>query len=58
MIYGVLLIAAPFIGALVLAWWLGAYAIVFGFALMIEMQQLVQIDAGELLGQFVPLHRG
>jgi uncharacterized membrane protein HdeD (DUF308 family) len=32
-IYGVLLIAAPFIGALVLIWWLGAYAIVFGFAL-------------------------
>jgi uncharacterized membrane protein HdeD (DUF308 family) len=29
----VLLIAAPFIGALVLTWWLGAYAIVFGFAL-------------------------
>ena len=33
-IYGVLLIAAPFIGALVLTWWLGAYAIVFSFALI------------------------
>jgi uncharacterized membrane protein HdeD (DUF308 family) len=33
-IYGALLIAAPFIGALVLTWWLGAYAIVFGFALI------------------------
>jgi uncharacterized membrane protein HdeD (DUF308 family) len=33
-IYGVSLIAAPFIGALVLTWWLGAYAIVFGFALI------------------------
>jgi uncharacterized membrane protein HdeD (DUF308 family) len=33
-VYGVLLIAAPFIGALVLTWWLGAYAIVFGFALL------------------------
>ncbi len=33
-IYGVLLIGAPFIGALVLTWWLGAYAIVFGFALI------------------------
>ncbi len=32
--YGVLLIAAPFIGALVLTWWLGAYAIVFGSALI------------------------
>jgi uncharacterized membrane protein HdeD (DUF308 family) len=33
-IYGALLIAAPFIGALVLTWWLAAYAIVFGFALI------------------------
>ena len=33
-IYGVLLIAAPFTGAFVLTWWLGAYAIVFGFALI------------------------
>jgi uncharacterized membrane protein HdeD (DUF308 family) len=33
-IYGVLLVGAPFIGALVLTWWLGAYAIVFGFALI------------------------
>src|SRR5712692_10323120 len=33
-IYGVLLIGAPFIGALVLTWWLGAYAMAFGFALI------------------------
>jgi uncharacterized membrane protein HdeD (DUF308 family) len=33
-IYGALLIFAPFAGALVLTWWLGAYAIVFGFALI------------------------
>jgi uncharacterized membrane protein HdeD (DUF308 family) len=33
-IYGVLLIAAPFLGALVLTLWLGAYAIVFGIALI------------------------
>jgi uncharacterized membrane protein HdeD (DUF308 family) len=33
-IYGALLIFAPFTGALVLTWWLGAYAIVFGFALI------------------------
>jgi uncharacterized membrane protein HdeD (DUF308 family) len=33
-IYGALLIVAPFIGAIVLTWWLGAYAIVFGFALI------------------------
>jgi len=30
----VLLIAAPFLGALVLTWWLGAYAIFFGVALI------------------------
>ena len=33
-IYGALLIFAPFAGALVLTWWLGAYALVFGFALI------------------------
>jgi len=30
----VLLVIAPFIGAIVLTWWLGAYAIVFGVALL------------------------
>src|ERR1700732_628646 len=33
--YGALLIIAPLIGALVLTWWLGAYALVFGVALVI-----------------------
>ena len=32
--YGVLLIATPLIGALVLTWWLGAYALAFGVALI------------------------
>lgn len=31
---GILLAAAPLIGAVVLAWWLGAYAIVFGATLL------------------------
>ena len=35
LIWGVLLAAAPFIGAIVLTWWLGAYAIVFGVMLLI-----------------------
>ena len=35
LIYGILLIAAPMVGALVLTWWLGAYALVFGFALLV-----------------------
>jgi uncharacterized membrane protein HdeD (DUF308 family) len=34
-IYGILLIIAPLIGAIVLTWWLGAYALVFGVALLI-----------------------
>ncbi|MGZ3361307.1 MAG: HdeD family acid-resistance protein [Xanthobacteraceae bacterium] len=33
--YGVLLIITPLIGAVVFAWWLGAYALVFGVALVI-----------------------
>jgi uncharacterized membrane protein HdeD (DUF308 family) len=35
LIYGALLIVAPLIGAVVLTWWLGAYAIVFGGALLV-----------------------
>jgi uncharacterized membrane protein HdeD (DUF308 family) len=34
LIWGVLLVAAPIVGAVVLAWWLGIYAIVFGIALL------------------------
>ncbi|MBV9251411.1 MAG: HdeD family acid-resistance protein [Acetobacteraceae bacterium] len=33
-IWGILLILAPMIGAVVLTWWLGAYAIVFGVTLL------------------------
>jgi uncharacterized membrane protein HdeD (DUF308 family) len=33
--YGVLLIITPLIGAVVLTWWLGAYALVFGVALVV-----------------------
>ncbi len=35
LIYGALLVAAPMLGALVLTWWIGAYAIVFGVALLV-----------------------
>jgi uncharacterized membrane protein HdeD (DUF308 family) len=34
-IYGALLVIAPLVGALVLTWWLGVYALIFGIALLI-----------------------
>jgi uncharacterized membrane protein HdeD (DUF308 family) len=34
-VFGVLLAIAPIIGAVVLTWWLGAYALVFGIALLV-----------------------
>jgi uncharacterized membrane protein HdeD (DUF308 family) len=39
-IYGILLAIAPLIGAIVLTWWLGAYALVFGAALIALSFQL------------------
>jgi uncharacterized membrane protein HdeD (DUF308 family) len=35
LIYGVLLVAMPLIGAVVLTWWMGAYALLFGISLII-----------------------
>ena len=35
LIWGIALYAAPVAGALVLTWWLGAYALVFGVALLV-----------------------
>jgi uncharacterized membrane protein HdeD (DUF308 family) len=40
MIWGVMLLIAPLIGALVLTWWLAAYAIVFGVAMLMLAFQL------------------
>ena len=34
-VFGALLILAPLAGAVVLTWWLGAYALVFGGALLV-----------------------
>jgi len=34
-LYGAVLIVAPMIGAVVLTWWLGAYALVFGVSLVV-----------------------
>jgi uncharacterized membrane protein HdeD (DUF308 family) len=35
LVWGVLLVVAPFAGAVVLTWWLGAYAVAFGVVLLI-----------------------
>lgn len=35
LVFGILLIIAPLAGAVVLTWWLGAYALVFGGALLV-----------------------
>ena len=40
MVFGVLLLIAPLVGAVVLAWWLGAYSIVFGIMLLVLAFQL------------------
>ncbi|HUO92184.1 MAG TPA: HdeD family acid-resistance protein [Rhizomicrobium sp.] len=45
-IYGVLLLIAPVIGALVLTWWIGAYALVFGIAMLIAAFRLRTLAHG------------
>jgi uncharacterized membrane protein HdeD (DUF308 family) len=40
LVYGALLIVTPMIGAVVLTWWIGAYALVFGIAMLILGFQL------------------
>jgi uncharacterized membrane protein HdeD (DUF308 family) len=40
LLYGVLMIVAPLAGAVVLTWWLGAFAVIFGVALMVLALQL------------------
>ena len=39
-IFGIVLLIAPVVGAIVLTWWLGAYAIVFGVMLLVLAFQL------------------
>jgi uncharacterized membrane protein HdeD (DUF308 family) len=45
--YGVLLILTPLIGAVVLTWWLGAYSLVFGIALVVFAFRLKPSNASE-----------
>jgi len=50
-VWGFLLLFWPFAGAVVLAWWLGAYALVFGVTLLILVfrlrRQLVRPLSGD-----------
>jgi len=45
-IWGALLVAAPMIGAVVVAWWLGIYAIIFGVALLVAAWRLRERHIG------------
>jgi uncharacterized membrane protein HdeD (DUF308 family) len=40
LIFGMVLVIAPLVGALVLTWWIGAYAIIFGAMLLVLAFQL------------------
>lgn len=54
-VYGALLVIAPLIGALVLTWWIGAYALVFGFSLLIVGFKL-RAHRNDHLSQATPQH--
>ena len=50
LIYGVLLVASPLIGALVLTWWVGAHALVFGVSLVALAFRLRKYRGGHMSG--------
>ncbi|HYZ63931.1 MAG TPA: HdeD family acid-resistance protein [Acetobacteraceae bacterium] len=50
LIYGVLLFAAPLVGALVLTWWVGAHALVFGVILLVLAFRLRKHRGGHVPG--------
>jgi uncharacterized membrane protein HdeD (DUF308 family) len=52
MIFGILLFLAPLIGAVVLTWWMGAYALVFGVMLLVLAFRLRhRRSQGHLVGE-------
>lgn len=53
LVYGALLIIAPLAGALVLTWWIGAYAIVFGIAMVAAALRLRALFKSGPLGKMV-----
>jgi uncharacterized membrane protein HdeD (DUF308 family) len=44
-VFGIVLALAPIIGAVVLTWWLGLYALIFGVALLVFGLRLRNIAA-------------
>ena len=59
-IFGLLLLARPAVGALAMVWWIGAYAIVFGALLIaagLRLRQLARaVEHGAPFGTVVPGH--
>ena len=51
-VWGILLILQPIVGALVLTWWIGAYAIVFGAVLLTLALRLRRRQHDHPHGQF------
>jgi uncharacterized membrane protein HdeD (DUF308 family) len=51
LVYGALLLIAPMVGALVLTWWIGAYAIVFGISMIAVALRLRSRFKASPLGQ-------
>lgn len=46
-IFGILLFAQPLAGVVVIAWWLGAYALLFGFFLILVGMRLKKVGVTE-----------
>lgn len=55
-VLGVLLAVAPLVGALVLTWWLGAYAVVFGATLLALAYRLRSQRSSDRLHHDAPPH--
>jgi uncharacterized membrane protein HdeD (DUF308 family) len=51
LVYGALLIIAPMAGAVVLAWWIGAYALVFGIGMLVMAFRLRSRSKASPLGK-------
>jgi uncharacterized membrane protein HdeD (DUF308 family) len=53
LVFGALLVFAPMMGALVLTWWIGVYAIIFGVGLVVLAFRLHARETTGHVGRFV-----